>query len=134
MIPRWKWSLLLVTGITVPWLTVAPQWAGDGAISIRVDRTCGKGVQYRIDDQKSPVPDLLKALNALLEARGGDTQVNVFATQKASLGDLSDVRGVAQKVGFRTLRLFYVGDDRRMMVEVKMDSPAIPYTENPLSD
>ena len=100
-------------------------------VVIMLDRTCDGSLSVRLNGQAVELGTALNVLGDLLQDCGSECPVFVLAHERTSIGDLTTIRGMANKVGFIHVRFFYFGDDRRMMAEIVMEKPAVPYTETP---
>lgn len=99
--------------------------------TIHVHRDCDRGVSYTVDGMKSPTKDLTLELETALKSHGRGLRVNVIGHKGTTVEDLVDVRALAGKVGLETVRLYWVADTERKMIEVRMDGPVFPTTSTP---
>jgi biopolymer transport protein ExbD len=105
------------------------------AVSVRsivvVAEPVGKHVQYRVQGQVVPSEKLLDSLGNRLLASGREVPVVILVRDDAPIATIWNVLGIVQKVGFSNIRIFSFGTDRRMMAEVTLDHPAVPFSEVP---
>jgi hypothetical protein len=100
-------------------------------VSVHSRRDCRSGAVYTVGDAKSPTKDLLSELHKVLRAYGPDVRINAIGHKGTTIEDLLDIRTLADKVGFRNIKLYWVADANEKMMEVRLDGPVFPSTSTP---
>jgi hypothetical protein len=62
--------------------------------------------------------DLGQAFTKLMQEKGAGQPIEVIADEGIPIASLSNVRGILEKVGFLTVKYFYVPADHRYMGEI----------------
>ncbi len=96
-------------------------------IAVTVKKAQGR-VSYEVESKA--VNDPFGPLVKLLRQRGEDCPVIVILPWDATFREEYDVRVIASKAGFKTIRSFLYNRDRGFMAEVKW-GPSIPFSTNP---
>jgi hypothetical protein len=86
-----------------------------------------KGISYSDGNVEVATTDLLDYWGKMVIQEGRDTKVAILFHENVPLSAVVNLRGIIQKAGLSNIRYFYFGDDRRMMAEIRMDEPAVPY-------
>jgi len=86
-----------------------------------------KGISYSDGSLDMATTDLLDYWGNVVIQEGRDTKVAILFHEDVPLSTVVNLRGIIQKAGLSNIRYFYFGDDRRMMAEIRMDAPAVPY-------
>jgi hypothetical protein len=86
-----------------------------------------KGISYSDGNVEVATTDLLDYWGNVVIQEGRDTKATILFHEDVPLSAVVNLRGIMQKAGLSNIRYFYFGDDRRMMAEIRMDAPAVPY-------
>jgi len=128
----WKVVIvMLLLGVASTSVPLSENASGGNSVVILLDRTSDGSLSLRVNGQTVELTAVLDLFADLLQDHGSKCPVFVLAHERTSIGDLTTIRGFANKAGFTQVRFFYFGDDRRMMAEIAMNKPAVPYTETP---
>jgi hypothetical protein len=100
-------------------------------ISIHIRRNCKTGVSYILNDSKASTKNLTSELNSVFEKYGKTIRINIIGHGGSTIEDIIDIRGLTAKVGFESVRLYWVADSTGKMMEVGLDGPAFPATSTP---
>lgn len=101
------------------------------AVVVHVRRDCRQGRSVTVGDSKTPTNTLLDDLNAEFGARGRPARLNVIGHRGATVEDLTNLNGFASKVGFETVRYYWVDESTGRMIELRFEGPAFPTTSTP---
>lgn len=88
-----------------------------------------RGIRYSDGNVEVATMDLLVYWGNVVIQEGRDTKAAILFHEDVPLSAVVNLRGIIQKAGLSNIRYFYFGDDRRMMAEIRMDEPAVPYPE-----
>ena len=86
-----------------------------------------KGIRYSDGKVEVATTDLLDYWGGVLIQEGRETKAVILFHEDVPLSVVVNLRGIIQKAGLSNIRYFYFGDDRRMMAEIRMNEPAVPY-------
>ena len=85
-------------------------------------------LHYLVQGDDTSSGRLLDSLGALLGEHDPEVPLLIVVHDKASVGTLFALKGLVEKVGFLNVRIFVAGATKRMMVEVSLENPAVPYS------
>ncbi len=86
-----------------------------------------RGIRYSDGNIEVATTALLAYWGNVVIQEGRNTKVAILFHEDVPLSAVVNLRGIIQKAGLSNIRYFYFGDDRRMMAEIQMDEPAVPY-------
>jgi hypothetical protein len=100
------------------------------AIVILMEQKKG-GANYKVGLQSFTSERLYDYLSKSIIKNGEKNSAILIAHESISIADIINMRGVLQKIGFKSIRYFYYDDDKRMMAEFSFGKAAIPFSVDP---
>lgn len=91
------------------------------------------GVGYELNGKfvSTNLVGLIEQLHQEMAAKKNHAKVTVLLDETASFSDFETLRGVIQKIGFLNVRYFCLSEDKKMMAEIVMNRPAVPFSRDP---
>ena len=121
----------LLNCLWLSWLFGMSSVIGASPLVIDATRSCGEGLQVRIDGRPTKMSELLGRLAESASAAGVNREVLVFAKKETALGDLQNLRAFLSKIGYEKVRFYSHDEERNLISEVLIDIVGIPYTVSP---
>jgi biopolymer transport protein ExbD len=83
-----------------------------------------------VDGQTILMNNMYDELSNVLDKKGNDIQLFILFNQSLKFSDATDMKGLAQAVGFKNIRLFSYSLDTGKMIEIEINKPAVPIPIN----
>ena len=83
-----------------------------------------------VDGQTILMNNMYDELSNVLDKKGNDIQLFILFNQSLKFIDATDMKGLAQAVGFKNIRLFSYSLDTGKMTEIEINKPAVPIPIN----
>jgi hypothetical protein len=100
-------------------------------LSIHISHDCKKGPSYTLNDSHLPTKDVMTDLNLAMKTYGRGLKVNVIGHKGTTVEDLIDCRVMAMKIGFDSVKVYWMAESTGKMIEIGLDGPAFPATSTP---
>jgi len=85
---------------------------------------------YKFEGKDVSQAKLLNASDNQLMLHGTDNPICILAGESVTISTLLNLKGVLQKSGFETIKIYFFSPDRRMMAEMLLGvGRAIPYSK-----
>lgn len=78
-----------------------------------------------VDGQTILMNNMYDELSNVLDKKGNDIQLFILFNQSLKFSDATDMKGLAQAVGFKNIRLFSYSLDTGKMIEIEINKPAV---------